>query len=315
MKNGVEKKVNISVMSVLPSSADLSLWLLKNPVSIVEYGVETAAIERIPHPKNLNTDTTPMLFLHGADYDDPKEVLRDFVQPFLTALLTEKSSFVKFDTPVYFVSWNSRFRSSEARTRLKAMNRCRQIVANSREIFFLSAHLRDVERRATQAGADLAPFIHQWAFKQRIRPTIVSHSLGAKVWLESLKFCRKNSRCAKPGIWWSLQPALSRRAFTTGGEYEQIARLYARGHRSKAVTWYSRMDFILSSIFLLAKGSLALGQFGCPNQILPQIDVTKWAREAHGSNHIDGRHGTFFRRTASLIPIQARSLGIIGPSF
>lgn len=293
-------------------SNDLKLWHLLNPVEVAACGSDAAIYHQVHSPDELSPTERPLLFLHGANYMDATEVIRDLVYPFLCALLSERSQSA-WRAPIYFVSWNSALIPEDAsQEKTRTPNRRLPLSTIFKEITHWNDRMKDLESRASKAGLALSSFVQRWTTHHQIGPTVISHSLGARVWAETLKAVAANTPTSvPPGIWWNLQPALSRNAFTAGGEYEIVRHLYNGDTHAKTVVWYSRLDFVLSTLFLLAKKSPALGQFGCSEKLIAQRDVTLWAREAHGMNHIQGSLGSFFRRTAALILLEAENLGIV----
>lgn len=299
-------------MKLPSSSTNFSLWRLKNPEIIAFGSHEDAVIEKIQQVQEVASDEPPLLFIHGVEYGSPIEVVRDLVKPFLSSIYSKNDARSVIQRTIYFVSWNSLLMNEEIRTELSIQSNVARASWIVKEFRRWHLYCNDVERRATSAGHALIPFIAEWCSHSKIGPTVVSHSLGAKVWAEALKMIASESTMlSRPGIWWNLQPALARSAFTKHGEYALVAQMYHGGQQAKAVTWYSRFDFVLSTLFWFAKGQPALGQFGCPDQVIPQKDVTKWVKEAHGMNYITGSLGNLFQRAAEQIADQAKDLGII----
>lgn len=297
---------------------EFGLWRLIEPESVLSASSFDGLFEKISTIQDVaiqrrNADFhSPLLFIHGVEYGSPSEVIRDLVQPFLKSMYADQTHKKTLNRDVYFVSWNSALIGTELRQYMQSQTHMARAWTFAKELSRWPHYFHDVERRAALAGAALIPFIIEWCSDSSVGPTVVSHSLGAKVWADALKSIATNSAMlARPGIWWNLQPALARRAFTSEGEYALVAQMYQGGPQARAVTWYSRFDFVLSTLFWIAKGSPALGQFGCPKQSIPQRDVTKWVGEAHGMNHISGRLGTLFQRASRQITDQARELGII----
>ena len=298
---------------LLPSSsADFALWRLKNPQDMMRGTHLDALFEQVHGPADVADDEPPLVFIHGVEYGSPTEVLRDLVRPFLLSLYSRTNINTTPQRTIYFVSWNSILMSASKRSELKEQSKFARGLWITKEIPRWHYYFQDVEQRAALAGQALIPFIVEWCSHSKIGPTVVSHSLGAKVWADALKtIASESSMLTRPGVWWNLQPALSRSAFTQQGEYALVAKMYHGGSQAKAVTWYSRFDFVLSTLFWIAKGKPALGQFGCPDQVIPQKDMTKWVREAHGVNYLTGSLGSLFQRAADQIAEQARDLGII----
>lgn len=298
---------------LLPSpSAEFMLWRLKNPETMLQGTHLDAVFEHVHSPKDVESDEPPLVFIHGVEYGSPVEVLRDLVRPFLLSLYSKTSINQALQRTIYFVSWNSVLMSSTKRSELLSQSKFSRSLWIVKELPRWHYYCQAVEERAALAGQALIPFIVEWCSHSKIGPTVVSHSLGAKVWADALKtIASESSMLTRPGVWWNLQPALTRSAFTQHGEYALVAKMYHGGSQAKAVTWYSRFDFVLSTLFWITKGKPALGQFGCPDQAIPQRDVTKWVKEAHGVNYLTGSLGSLFQRAADQIAEQARDLGII----
>ena len=249
----------------------------------------------------------PLLFIHGVEFATPEESLRDLVWPMIEALGKGRTA----ERAVYVFVWNSLLTNHTAINRILDCSLSRRIVLALTQLPKCRIYLRDVERRAREAAQDLLPFAAEWNGESRTGPTVITHSMGSLVWAETLKLLYEGSKnLPRPGIWWSLQPAMHRRAFAEGGEYSIIPKIYTGLESAKALVWYSRLDYILSSIYLLSKGGFALGQYGCPSGKIPQRDVTPWVKEAHGMQHLSSRWGHFFERVKPILSEQADALGI-----
>jgi hypothetical protein len=157
----------------------------------------------------------------------------------------------------------------------------------------------------------LLPYAIEWNSNNKIGPTVISHSMGSLVWAETMKRLLESSNLfSKPGVWWSLQPAMSCSVFRPGGDYDSIPKLYSGKESARKLVWYSRWDHVLSTLYVASKRDFALGHRGCPEGSVPQRDVTRWAREAHGMQHLSSDLGHFFDRVAVLIRQDARRLNI-----
>lgn len=262
----------------------------------------------IRSPRELDGDKNPLLFIHGVEYESVDEALKDLVNPILDSLRRERIK----SKSIYVFSWNSLIvprEKSAAFLRASTIDRIKLALSEAPKS---PIYLADIERRAREAASVLSSFVTEWNSQNKVGPMVITHSMGSLVWVEAMKkILESSSMLSRPGVWWSLQPALLRQSLSEKGDYHMVSKLYTGHESAKAMIWYSRMDFILSSLYLVSKPGLALGQWGCPENSLPQRDVTKIAREAHGMNHLVRIRGDFFRRVNHLLPIEASRLGII----
>jgi|688.fasta_scaffold189745_2 hypothetical protein len=266
-------------------------------------------LEPVPFVRPGRTPTrAPLLFIHGIEFASPEESLEDLVWPILEALGPQRVA----DRSIYVFAWNSLLNNQVAiRDVIRNASLFDRLRLLFRELPRCRIYLKDVERRAKEAAHHLLPFVLDWGSENQMGPTVISHSMGSLVWAETLKLVLNSSQhLAKPGIWWALQPAMHRWSFADGGEYSVVPKLYTGADSARAVVWYSRLDFILSTIYLLSKRGFALGQYGCPVGTIPQKDVTQWVREAHGMRHLRTKWGHFFERIKPLIAEQADLFGI-----
>ncbi|MEY4632545.1 MAG: hypothetical protein RIQ81_2665 [Pseudomonadota bacterium] len=251
-----------------------------------------------------------VMFIHGVDYANEGEAVSDFVGPVADACGLGAS---RRQADFYLLAWNSVLVSSLARS-LIGVSVVRRLK------FFLAASLwwscfwRDAERRAGDAAAFLVPYLEK-CFGEGIVPTAITHSAGSLVWAGALtRMAAKHPpdffTRHQIGRWWNLQPAIPYGSFCVGGEYAQVAGLYA-SDRPRHLVWFSRMDFILAAMYRLARKVPALGQFGSRNPHVHQRDVTWVVWEAHGTNTLFRASGCFFARARSAMRVDARILGLL----
>jgi hypothetical protein len=215
------------------------------------------------------------------------------------------------DRNVYVFAWNSLLTNQIHIQDALTGSLWHKIKLITRELPRCATYLRDVERRATEAAQMLLPFAIEWNGHSKIGPTVITHSMGSLVWAETMKQLYASSTIlSKPGIWWSLQPAMPYGSFKPGGDYDIIPKVYSGKESARKLVWYSRWDHVLSTIYIASKKDFALGQRGCPEGTIPQRDVTRWAREAHGMLHLSSRFGNFFHRASVMIRRDARLLKI-----
>ena len=282
------------------STSSGSLWRVEN--------LENSSLTPIHRAKDLASDRSPLLFIHGVEFANAQEAMRDFVNPMLDYLGRDRLR----DKAIYVFSWNSLIVPRDLSTMFFAAHPIKRLGLALTQLPKSPKYLADVERRAKDAARTLSPFISEWNSENRVGPTVITHSMGSLVWVEAMKrIIESSSMLARPGIWWSLQPAMPRHSLADKGDYHMVSKLYTGHESAKAMIWYSRMDFILSSLYMFSKPGLALGQWGCPEKKIPHRDVTNLVREAHGMTHLASLRGDFFRRVKNLLPIEASNLGII----
>lgn len=277
--------------------------------SLFRLGADGRTLETVPFVRyGQPEEAAPLVFIHGIEFGSPQESLDDLVWPMLDALGPKRVS----DKAIYIFVWNSLLNNQVAlRDVLREATLFDRFKLLFKELPRCRTYLRDVERRAKEAAHHLVPFARQWSADNRVGPTVISHSMGSLVWAETLKLMTSDQvSLARPGIWWSLQPAMHRKVFLDGGEYSVIPKLYTGADAARATIWYSRLDFILSTIYLVSKRGFALGQYGCPDSSIPQKDVTLWVKEAHGMRHLSSKWGHFFDRIKPLLAQEADFLGI-----
>lgn len=277
--------------------------------AIFRLGQNRSVLELVPFVKHgaHTQGRAPLLFIHGIEFATPEETLSDLVWPMLDILGPQRTA----DREIYVFVWNSLLTNNIALSDLFDASMLERLRFAFSELPKCRSYLRDVERRAREAAHCLLPFALEWSSESRVGPTVITHSMGSLVWAETLKLLvEATDVVAKPGIWWSLQPAMHRRAFTEEGEYNIVPKIYTGSDSSRAVVWYSRLDLILSTIYLLSKRGFALGQYGCPVGRIPQRDVTSWVKEAHGMRHIRSSLGDFFERIKPILTEEADLYGI-----
>jgi len=245
-----------------------------------------------------NHNQQAVLFIHGIEYGNPHEVIRDFVRPFYEAAAPETPTPQK---DFYFLHWNSLLTTKATRKYLER-DSVAKIIFYAKASRLWSKYLDDIERRAKQTARNVRKEIANLA-KHYDEILIVTHSYGAAVWGHLAKeLLTKNKR----GIyhnkfhWWMLQPALPKDAFCKGGQLADVAEQHQqRGDRIKI--WFSRLDWVLSSLYFGSRRDFALGQVGTKNKAISQIDVTRTVREAHGKNLIFRSDEDFFMRARTLL--------------
>jgi hypothetical protein len=249
----------------------------------------------------------PILFVHGIEFSSASEALQDLVKPVLDILGRNTTA----DREIFVFAWNSLLTNQHPISDAFKGSLMTKLWRLARELPRCTTYLKDVERRAKEAAQALLPLAITWNSHNKTGPTVISHSMGSLVWAETMKLLLQSSKTlSKPGIWWSLQPALPRGVFKPGGEYEMIPGIYTGKESAKKLVWYSRWDHILSTIYVISKRDFALGQKGCPAGMIAQRDVTEWAREAHGMQHLSSKLGHFFERVAVVLQQDAQQLDL-----
>jgi len=291
------------------------IYILRNPGAAA--AGEQPELQLWTDPSAAVEINHPVLFFHGVEYNSIHEVLSDLVLPFERSAGTttnEKRDFI-------ILSWDSRLLRGEERKNLEnsTINRLGAFLSRMER---WPAYLRDAETRARAAAAYFEPYFRalsaREAMQSRSSALVVSHSFGSYLWATVLKMFVEAEQEMPPWTWWNFQPAMPRSSFCPGGEFyhilhqfrpqEDFPDLNVIDPRPRLVLWYSRVDFILATLYRRAKGSSALGQFGTPNPRVSQVDVTRLAGEAHGSNRIFGKARCFYARIA---PFMQRELAVL----
>ncbi len=285
--------------------SNASLWKLENPHATCW---RQAKPELSIWDGRSGLKRRPVLFVHGVEYAGPHEVLRDLVLPFeRAARLNGQADRFEY----LFVSWNSLLFEGPLRQKLEQSASARFALFGMGMLLW-PAWLADVERRAEEAARTVAPLVEHLLDDHPLqRPVVITHSLGSWLWSKLISDLQQQGRIhAAPGPWWNMQAAVKRSAWCRGGEFEDIPALWSGPGSSPMTLWYSRFDFILSTLYLIAKPGMAAGQFGATNTRFHHRDVTKWAGEAHGQNKILSGPGAYFERVQHLIRQEAMTLGL-----
>ena len=236
-----------------------------------------------------------LLFIHGVDYNDPREVDKDFVKP-IVDVMGEEYVRRNFDQ-VASVCWNSLLLQEPMRSALyKTPTKKILTFAASRGSW--PKFFADAEKRAIDTARFLAETLSADSLESM---TVITHSLGSLVWAKTLQFfIEKRGLTYSPGRWINLQPALPMDCFTESGVFSSLPRLFNRTNAQHEI-WHSKEDFVLRIIYPYARKSFALGQRGCPEKTFKHRDITSLVREAHGVSHIRQAAGNFFHRIAPYI--------------
>ncbi len=265
------------------------------------------SLKKVAHLSQPEEVRPPIIFIHGLEYSSPEEVARELVYPILEALGPKRIQ----DRNIYVFFWNGLILKDHKIDTYFRFSDFKILKFMFNHLPWCVSTLKDVEQRAKVCSQTLYDFARNWLFEKKIGPIVITHSMGSLVWAEVIKSALMNSNdFQNPGVWWSMQPAIERNALAKGGEFELVAKLYNGSHSAKSMIWYSRLDFILSSIYLLSKREYALGQLGCPVHSLPQRDITKWVKEAHGFTYLLKKLGPYTERIRPLIDDEANLLGI-----
>jgi hypothetical protein len=239
-----------------------------------------------------------LLFIHGLEYHHPSEVLRDLVFPFM-----QSTPNITAETQIFFLYWPSCIspRVSEP------------VNCSATSQFRFSRKLLDTTRRGWRFGLErrmrtAAGHVSNWLSElsrsgQLPTITIVSHSLGARVWSHAVDRLLKTADFdhIAPGPWISLQPALDADAFSDQGEFASVADYYLRHMRPISVV-HSRYDMVLHSAYRLATGRTAMGLVGARGRCaVESFDVSQSVGEAHGNFCLRKRAGCFFKRSGLIL--------------
>ena len=282
-----------------------ALFRLENPHAFF-WGRRTPRIKRVLGFSNISRRKKLLLFVHGMEYYGVGEVVSDLLVPFekQAELFRSPDSEENFD--FLFVFWSSTLIDESDEHALLRVKRRLGLTAFSilvwrywRQIF------KDLESRADQAGLFMASFcdyLDQKNISQNLYT--ISHSLGARVWARALCVSSEARGDLYPGYWLNLQPALEHDAFWGGRPFTRIQNLYSKSKARHAV-WFSKFDFILSTLFLLVKRRPAMGHIGCVAESFSSLNVTVDVREAHGKVSLFSRKRCFFTRAGRHIRNEA----------
>lgn len=252
----------------------------------------------VPEPLPSSSQTKHLLFIHGADYHTPSEVIRDFALPYSKhSELLEKHK----DCKIYLYHWNSNLikntdlRFSNYKSLLKSVK-------------FLGPKIIDWSKtyRCLESRCENSARLLSKEFTRHFRNchdiTVVTHSLGARVWCQAIQEFAKNDTNGFPkNHWINLQPAIEKNAFEHQGAFHFIPDLYQQ-NGGRIDTLYSKYDMILSTIYQRAKKFTAMGQKGCQNlENLFFHDVSPVALESHGTLSLHPLKGCFFERVQYLL--------------
>jgi hypothetical protein len=263
-----------------------------------------------PTHKITNTYGPPLLFIHGAHYQTPMDAYTEICLPLIEAVGEEQ---IFCHRTLFLVWWNSQIVLRDQSPLILhdasslvilwhfivGMLQCRSIISA-------------LEERASHAAKALHGAISNYQEKCAEPVAAITHSMGASVWLETLTLqVRAPTRPFKPGIWWSIQPAIPRKSFCKGQKYEFVPHLYNTEPHSKIVVWYSKFDLVLTTVYFIAKRCLAMGQSGCPQRSVPHKNLTFQLFEAHGRTYLLKRFGPMVDRMKSKVLPELKALGII----
>lgn len=280
------------------------LWGGEEPV-LISAGLTPVASDRIP-----------LLFVHGMEYHRRGEILRDLIKPFeAEARLCKGQDHSRFD--YYFVHWDSRIDGKTSLPFFPFNAFCGSVARLGMGALQLGRKLSCLEERARSAAKELKNLVRP-LFKSALHsgPVVVTHSLGAMVWSETLReLLQDGFSLHAPGTWWNLQPAIAADAFTAKGAYPFVLDLYSQ-KSARLEVWHSRLDIVLATLFFGAKRTLAMGQIGMRSSVsrhlVPDstldLDLTTTVREAHGQTFLMKNAGPFFRRAGQQLHFRAKNL-------
>ena len=270
-------------------------------------------IEEWFHPDQQMNLRNPVLFVHGVEYANTSEILADFILPFARPFEKGASLSGNLERDYVFLAWDSRLFCDETR-RTMLLSPLKKISTFIRKAPNWPIYLEDAERRARLAAEFLAPFYHR-LFPDSLEesmpkhhPLVISHSLGSYLWATTLKGLLLKNPQIRFGTWWNMQGAVLRSSFSPGGEFAMVADAFASKNGSRHYVWYSRFDFVLATLYSVAKKSLAVGQVGGTHPSMSLIDVSHKSLEAHGRSRILSDQRCFFSRISDVLQLESERL-------
>jgi hypothetical protein len=254
---------------------------------------------------------TPILFVHGAQYSEPEDVLRDLVCPCLkTVSEVDKVDVERLD--ILFLMWNSSFVCKRSNARLYSILKAKGATRAALATFDRwKSFFADVETRGHEAAEYLFPLVAPLFSNAPGRPLVITHSLGGLVWAETVTKMTSHAVLPKTlGHWWNLQPAIAHDAFHATGIYASLPQLYV-DHGTMIELWFSRLDCVLSSVYLAAKRRWAMGVTGVKHALVRNIDLTWSVLEAHGTVSWSRHHEGFWHRISPVVAERFRQFCLL----
>ncbi len=267
---------------------------LKNPRATL-WGGKPPVFESITSSDSIPAGKRIVLFIHGMEYGHRLEVLKDLVKP-----LERGTQWFHHDPgnlELLFIHWDSRLRVDHRHLKFFPIRELlKSLYAIGEQLIKVKATFEELEWRAKEAASSVSPIFKDFlSRKGEFQPLVITHSLGALVWSEIIRQTVEGYGIPDNlGQWWNMQPALEWNVFQKGKSFESISDAYLSGNGQMSV-WYSKTDFILSTLFLAAKRNFAMGQVGIGSSEHQLKNMTHIAREAHGQAALRP-HGCYFSR-------------------
>lgn len=282
------QKVWEQVSGQLEHDPKPQIYALWNPKEAVWEGAEPR-LEPVPEDwNNFHIESTTYLFIHGKDYrSDPKEAYEFYVRFAKEVNLYKESHTIE---DVFLVSYDTKI-TDEAETIIRKgfETVLATMVTGSAPNLFLAVLWRELERRATVTGDFLLPLLKRMR-EGKGSYGAVTHSLGCFTFAHAAKrLISEQPEGHGLNFWYCMAPALPANAFTNTGIFKQAPLI------GETSVWYSFIDSILSTAYILANGHPAMGQTGAlePAHSLNDIDVTKLAGPVHNVQEIAEIPGYF----------------------
>jgi hypothetical protein len=196
-----------------------------------------------------------------------------------------------------FIHWDSKIKTKRTIEMASFKSAFRGFIQLGREAAGLHRVFETLELRAMDTASRVYPVLSSFLNRPHgPTPLVITHSLGALVWCELVSLAMASDNYPQNlGHWWNLQPALEWDALNPGKRFGLVSDAYCRKKRGHVSVWFSKIDFVLSTLFLMAKGKYAMGQVGGGPQEFTSLNLTKVVGEAHGQASLR-RSGCFFTR-------------------
>jgi hypothetical protein len=278
--DSLQRPPNLQVVTLI--NPNQSVWLTDDNGQPIQPNFGLIDIDVL-----RETQQRKLIFVHGAGYDGSMENAFEYFRAFELAAGIFRDGPHEFEYVVVLVAWDSVMNGEDLQSIADALGVVLSGTVPPEIIWGLYAtYWAELERRARVAAQQLVPWL-QAAFSgpATAQTFAFSHSLGCYLWAEAIS----NMTVTFPnaGRWWCMEAAIPFGAFNREGPYTSVGAAYAQGDQSGLRVWYSNKDAVLSTLYVFATGTEAVGRWGVygTGYATNTEDVTAEA----GIDHDDGR--------------------------
>ncbi|MEB8700833.1 hypothetical protein P4H21_08580 [Bacillus cereus] len=266
------------------------IFLLENPRDAV-WGGAPANFKEVDVNKALPMDRVPFLFVHGAEYNAFASEAFKFYRQFELAAGMFNNNITDYSkADIYIVSYDSKLTDEEGLIIRKGISTVLggNITGDAPNIY-ASVLWKELERRAKiTANEKIFPFLRQIALANN-KGRAVTHSLGCLCLAHAANQYISGRASIRPAFssWFCMAAAIPTSAFTRTGEYTSAPLIAGipDGIAYGTSVWSSKLDSVLSTMYVLANNRFAMGQWGAlqtkENYYYTNLDVTKCVRGIH----------------------------------